>query len=88
MELKLMKKRKQSIEFELVDADKTILYPLVEELVNDKKVEIARYIVGHPQLDKPKIFVKVKDGKPQTAVKRVAKKLAKQFKECNEALEK
>ncbi len=86
MELKLLKKGKQSIEFELMDADKTILHPLVEELLNDNKVELARYIVGHPQLDNPKIFVKVKEGKPQTVVKRVAKKLEKQFKECNEAI--
>ena len=86
MELKLLKKGKQSIEFELMDADKTVLYPLVEELLNDNKVELARYIVGHPQLDNPKIFVEVKEGKPQTAIKKAIKKIEKQFKECNEAI--
>lgn len=86
MELKLLKTRKRSIEFEMADADNTILYPLIEELLSDNKVELARYIVGHPQLDKPKIFVKVKEGKPQTIIKKAIKKIEKQFKECNEAI--
>ena len=57
-------------------------------MLNDNKVELARYIVGHPQLDNPKIVVKVKEGKPQTVIKKAIKKIEKQFKECNETIKK
>jgi DNA-directed RNA polymerase subunit L len=38
-------------------------------------------------LDKPKIYVKVRDGKPQAALKRAAKALANDYKEFREILE-
>jgi DNA-directed RNA polymerase subunit L len=44
--------------------------------------------MGHPELDKPVLRVRVSSGKPDTPVKRVAKKLTGDFKELREALEK
>ncbi|MFQ6060296.1 MAG: RpoL/Rpb11 RNA polymerase subunit family protein, partial [Thermoplasmata archaeon] len=54
----------------------------------DKDVSEARYLTGHPQLDKPVIYVKVKKGRPQTALKRAAAKISKEFKQAGESLEK
>jgi DNA-directed RNA polymerase subunit L len=68
--------------------DETLLYPLVDELLRDKDVSEAKYVTGHPQLDKPVIYVKVTKGKPQNAVKRAAAKISKEFKEARENLEK
>lgn len=88
MELRLLEGKKTHARIEVSEFDATLLYPLVAELLNDKDVSEARIITGHPQLDKPVIYVKVKKGKPQTAVKRAAKKIAKEFKEARENLKK
>lgn len=88
MELRLIESKKTYARIEVSEIDETFLYPLVDELMNDKDVTEARYISGHPQLDKPVIYVKVKKGKPQTAVKRAAAKISKEFKEARENLEK
>lgn len=86
MELRLLEKKKTYANIELTDVDETLLYPLVSELLRDKDVAEAKYMTGHPQLDKPVIFVKVKKGKPQTAVKRAAAKVSKEFKKAGEGL--
>jgi DNA-directed RNA polymerase subunit L len=38
--------------------------------------------MGHPLLENPKLIVRVKEGKPQNALKRAAKALANKYKEC------
>jgi DNA-directed RNA polymerase subunit L len=88
MELKLLDSTKTQARIEISEMDETLIYPLVEELLRDKDVSEAKYMSGHPQLDKPVIFVKVKKGKPQTAVKRAAANISKEFKEAKENLEK
>jgi len=82
MELKLLNKTKDSIEIEVKGEDETLMYPLQQKLVKDDSVEFATYIMGHPLLDNPKMVVKVKEGKPQNALKRAAKALANEYKEC------
>ncbi|TET91995.1 MAG: DNA-directed RNA polymerase subunit L [Methanomassiliicoccales archaeon] len=88
MELRLLESKKTSAKIEVSEFDPTLLYPLMTELQNDKDVTEARFTTGHPQLDKPVIHVKVKKGKPQMAVKRAASKIAKEFKEARQNLEK
>ena len=70
------------MEIEVKGEDETLLYPLQQKLLQDESVEYATYIMGHPLLDHPKLVVKVKEGKPQNALKRAAKALANQYKEC------
>jgi DNA-directed RNA polymerase subunit L len=82
MELTLLNKTKESIEIEVKGEDETLLYPLQQKLIEDDSVEYATYIMGHPLLDQPKLVVKVKEGKPQNALKRAAKALANENKEC------
>ncbi|MCK5292085.1 MAG: DNA-directed RNA polymerase subunit L [Thermoplasmata archaeon] len=88
MELTLLESKKTYAKIEVSGMDETLLYPLVDELMRDKDVSEAKYVTGHQQLDKPVIYVKVKKGKPQTAVKRAAAKISKEFKEARENLEK
>ncbi len=88
MELKLLESTKTQAKIEVSEMDRTLLNPLLDELMRDKDVTEAKYMSGHPQLDRPIIFVKVKKGKPQTAVKRAADKLSKEFKEARDNLEK
>lgn len=88
MEFKLLEKKKDSIKVEIQDVDETLVYPLIHELLQDKTVVDARYLTGHPQLDKPVLYVEVKEGKPQAALKKAAKALANQFEEARQLVEK
>ena len=88
MELKLIEKTKDLIRIEITEADETLIYPLIEELLSDDSVDDARYSTGHPQLDKPILTVKVKDGKPQAALKKAAKSLANKYLEARQLIEK
>jgi DNA-directed RNA polymerase subunit L len=82
MELNLLNKTKDTIEIEVIGEDETLLYPLQQKLVEDESVEYATYIMGHPLLENPKLVVRVKEGKPQNALKRASKALANKYKEC------
>ena len=82
MELNLLNKTKDTIEVEVIGEDETLLYPLQQKLVEDESVEYATYIMGHPLLENPKLVVRVKEGKPQNALKRASKALANKYKEC------
>ncbi len=86
MELKVLAKDKDSLKIEVINPDDTVIYPLINELLADEKVEDARYITGHPLLDKPSIVVRVKEGKPQTALKRAAERLAERYEQVQAAL--
>jgi len=88
MELKLLEKDKDSIQVQIRDADMTLIQPLINELLTDEGVAEVKYITGHPDLDIPVLYVKVKSGKPQTALKRAAKTISNEFKEAREKLEK
>ncbi|MEM2901016.1 MAG: DNA-directed RNA polymerase subunit L [Thermoplasmata archaeon] len=88
MNVKLISKEKDSIEVEVEGENETLLEPLKQKLLADDKVVAATYIIGHPLLDKPKIYVNVRDGKPQAALNRAAKALANDYKEFREILEK
>ena len=86
--IRQISKEKDSIELEIDGENETLLEPLKQRLLEDEKVETATYIRGHPQLDKTKLYVKVKDGKPQAAIKRAAKSLAKDFSDIRKLFEK
>ncbi|HHT76160.1 MAG TPA: RpoL/Rpb11 RNA polymerase subunit family protein [Methanomassiliicoccaceae archaeon] len=88
MELLLIDKDKDSITVQIRDADMTVIQPIINELLEDEGVAEVDYNSGHPELDLPVLYVKVKNGKPQTALKRAAKSLSNLFKEGREKLEK
>ncbi|NPA75087.1 MAG: DNA-directed RNA polymerase subunit L [Euryarchaeota archaeon] len=88
MEFKVISKDKTTIELEVLNADRTLLIPLVEEMNKDEKVEYAKYHYDHPYLSNPVLKIKVNSGKPQAAIKRAAKKLEKVYEELHEEFEK
>jgi DNA-directed RNA polymerase subunit L len=88
MQLELIEKDKDSIKIMIKDADMTLISPLVTELLEDEAVSEVKYTAAHPDLEFPTLYVRVKTGKPQTALKRASKTLAGQFKETREKLEK
>lgn len=88
MEVKLLDLKKTQMRIEISDSDETIIFPLLNQLLRDKDVSEARYIPGHPQLDKPQVFLRVKKGRPQTVFRRATRQLSKDFSECKTLIEK
>lgn len=76
---RVVSREKNTITIEMLNYDNTLLRPLVDEILRDEQVEDSRYYVKHPVIDNPQIYVKVKTGKPQAAVKRAIKKLSKTY---------
>lgn len=86
MELKLIKKDKDRMEIEIIGEDETLFNPLIQRLLKDKDVEDARFVKGHPIIDNPRIFLKVKDGKkPEMILRKNAKNIADDLKEFEKA---
>ncbi len=88
MELKLIEKAKTSLRVEIVHADDTLIYPLVSALLKDEDVADAQYVTGHPQLDKPILFVKTKKGDAQAALRRAAEGLSTKYRDAKASIEK
>ncbi len=88
MEIELLEKDKNSIKIMIKDADMTLISPLVKNLLEDDEVSEVKYTAGTPHLEHPTLYVRVKAGKPQTALKRASKSLANEIKESREDLEK
>ncbi|MEM3396048.1 MAG: RpoL/Rpb11 RNA polymerase subunit family protein [Thermoplasmata archaeon] len=89
MKINLISKEKQSIRFEILGVDETIVMPLIEEILNDPHVEEARAIRPHPYISNYEIYVKVKDikeSKPQTIIKKAAKNLETKFSELHDSI--
>ena len=88
MKFMILEQEKDSIKIEVAEADQTIIQPIIAELLKDKNVEIAQVFQKHPVLDKPVIYVKMKSGKPETAIKKAAKSLSGQYEKALDVLEK
>ncbi|HYK92504.1 MAG TPA: RpoL/Rpb11 RNA polymerase subunit family protein [Thermoplasmata archaeon] len=76
MELRVVEKEHDVLRIELPKSEETLLIPLVEALQAEEKVVEARYLIGHPYLDRPSLFLRTKGEKPQQVLKRVLKELA------------
>lgn len=76
MELRVLNHDKNELELEVLGENETLLNPVKQALLNDKDVEFAEYIIEHPQLSVPKIFLRTKGNtKPETVLKRTVKHL-------------
>ena len=88
MKMSIIEKSKDEIRIELDVTDMTLLHPLVEELLKNKKVDVAEYKIGHPTLDKPELHVKMVSGTPETAIKAATKALIDTFDDLRKQFEK
>ena len=88
MKMSIIEKTKDEIRIELDQTDMTLLHPLVEELLKNKKVDVAEYKIGHPELDKPELHVKMVSGKPETALKAAIKQLLDTYSDLKAGFEK
>lgn len=74
MELRLLSLEANEMEIEVLGENETLLNPIKQALLADKDVEFAEYIIEHPQLSVPKVYLRTK-GKadPQAVLKRTIK---------------
>jgi DNA-directed RNA polymerase subunit L len=85
----LIEKGKDHIEVELSEpAGNVLLEPLKERLLADESVDLATHDSDHPMYGKRRLFVRVKSGKPQNAVKRALKDLGSDYSAASKATEK
>ncbi len=85
----LIEKGKDHIEVELSEpTGNVLLEPLKERLLADDTVEMATHDSDHPMYGKRRLFVRVKSGKPQNAVKRALKDITGEFTEAKKAVDK
>lgn len=61
------------------DANLTFITPLMQELYNNKNVDLVRYIDTHPELDDRRLYVKMKKGKALDALAKASESLADYF---------
>ena len=76
MQTYTVEKTEKSIIVGLKDVNQTFVSPLIRMLNEDKDVEYARFVDSHPELCDMKIYVQVKKGSPEDAVKRAFGKIA------------
>jgi DNA-directed RNA polymerase subunit L len=88
MELRKIVQNDKELELEVIGEGETLLQPLKEKLLQDKKVDLATFILGHPELENPRIFVRVKKGKPEDALKRALDSLISEYSEFEDLVNK
>ena len=82
MQLKLLSHTATEMEIEVHGENETLLNPIKQALLADKDVDFAEYIIEHPSLSVPKIFVRTKGkAKPDAVLKRTIKSLVAEFDE-------
>ena len=75
MELKVLEKTEKTLEMELPGENETLLNLVKQKLLENEKVVSATYVMGHPFLDVPRLYVEAKGGKPEAALKAALKGL-------------
>jgi DNA-directed RNA polymerase subunit L len=84
MELKIIRKNEKELLLETRGETVTLTNLLRDELWNRSNVTEAAEIKEHPYLAEPKIWVKVKSGTPQEALRISAEELIEKVKKFKE----
>lgn len=80
MQINVLSKTDNELEVEILGENETLLNPIKQALLSDKDVDFAEYIIEHPSLSVPKIFVRTKGkAKPEVVLKRTIKGLVAEF---------
>ena len=80
MELKTIKKTTKELELEITGENETILNPITEVLLQDKNVDYASYMADHPESNKRRLYIRVKQGKPEEVLLKAVKQLENEVK--------
>ena len=82
MKLNVVSQTDHELEIEVHGENETLLNPIKQALLSDKDVDFAEYIIEHPTLSTPKVFLRTKGKvKPEVVLKRTIKALVAEFDE-------
>ncbi len=80
MQLRVLTHTANELEVEVLEENETLLNPIKQALLSDKDVDFAEYIIEHPSLAIPKVYLRTKGkAKPDAVLKRTLKGLVKEF---------
>lgn len=80
MQLNVLSRADNEMEIEVIGENETLLNPIKQALLGDKDVDFAEYIIEHPSLSVPKIYLRTKGkANPETVLKRTIKSLIAEF---------
>lgn len=80
MELKTLKKTSKELELEIIGETETLLNPITEVLLENDDVDYASYMADHPEQKKRRLYIRVKNGKPEEVLKKAVKQLENEIK--------
>ena len=86
MDMKLIKKTKTELEIEINGETETLLNPITHLLNENKDVEYASSMANHPLAVTRTLYIRMKAGDPQQALKKAVDAVLKDLKAFNKEL--
>lgn len=86
MEMRIVNRTENVLEIEFPGESETLLNLLKQKLLTNEKVVSATFLLGHPLLDNPKLYLEVSDKKPEQHLRTAAKELRTAFDEFETGL--
>ena len=80
MAIKVLLNEGQELRIRITEESHTALQLFRSRLNDSKDVEYANYFIGHPELDEPEFYLRVKKGKnPSKILQSLSKDISKEF---------
>ncbi len=83
--MKIIKNEKKELEIEITGESHSLCNALRTVLMEDKNVESAAYVIDHPIIGQPRLYIKAKN--PRQSLKKAAKTLQKRCGEFKKLVE-
>lgn len=86
MELRAVQIEDKELEIEVLGENETLLNPVKMKLLEDKDCDVAEYVIEHPELSVPRIYLRTKGNtKATTVFQRSLKALQQDYKDFEDA---
>ena len=85
MIMKIIKDEKKELEIEITGESHSLCNALRTVLMEDRNVESAAYVIDHPIIGQPRLYIKAKN--PRQSLKKAAKTLQKRCGEFKKSVE-
>lgn len=84
---KKLKSTKNELEIELSEEFENIINPITHILLENKDVEYASCLSDHPLANKRRLFIRMKKGTPNDALKSAVKQLKEEMKKLSKSVD-
>lgn len=87
MEFEVLEKSEDRLEIKVLDSEASVMYPIIEQLIEDERVENANFSVEHQELDDPVLSLTAVEGEhPKEILTDIAKSIKGQYSEIYSGL--